>query len=1272
MKYRGFKHCVSWTPNLIIAVITALVLLAGFFPVPQSVAADDEESLNLTQADLPAKGNPKLDSTLNRLVSTKAAPGPGRGPVISDNTSPPEAMIMEATPESANETVRVIIEGEPGKAEKISSAAGEFGSVEGSYGDLVQVVVPVSQLAALAEMQDVRFVRLPMQPLPAVTSEGVSRINADDWQLASYNGTGVKIGILDVGFSDYTVRQSEVELPASIVTWWAPSIGNEGTNIHGTACAEIVYDIAPGATYYFANFGTDVEYGNAVDWLISQGVDVISCSVGWPGGGPGDGTGFFCQVVDSARAAGVFWAQAAGNQARRHWQGDWYNPDHDVWLNFSGSDEGNSISVSDGDPIVVSLKWDDPWGSSGNDYDLVLIDNTPNIVAASTNIQNGDDDPYEFLAYQATYTGTYYIAVLTLSNPDPVNFHLYTYYQDLQYRTAADSLIVPADSFSCITAGAVYYGTPDTLEPFSSCGPTDDGRVKPDLVAPDGVSTVTYGTENFFGTSAAAPHTAGAAALVKQRFPTYSPTQIQDFLEGRAQDLDPAGKDNYYGSGRLDLGIASDNYTLTMSMSGNGSLMPAAGSHIYTAGTVVSVNATPDIGWEFTSWTGNVADPLSANTSVTMDMDKNITANFNQATGNSTLLTISVSGSGSTTPATGSHSYPLDHTVNLTANASANWEFVNWTGDVSDNLSASTNVTMDTNKTIIANFVRTDSILRMAVSGNGSVTPGLGNHIYPIDTSVNITATPSSGWRFAGWIGDVADAYAASTNVTLEWDKTVIAIFDMPVLTMSVSGSGSVMPGVGEHVYTMGTSVNITASPLAGWKFVHWTGNIDTVANVNSSSTNITMNDDYSVTAVFSRISSGGGGGGGGGGGSVNGKANTSLRSFLSSEGVLLEDVQAFSDDLKARLDIPRGTKVKNRVGANLASVSITRIGEPDEPQPGSTIIGEVYELGPTGATFDPPIKLTIRYKDDDLTGGITEAMLSLVAWDDTTKTYLPIDCQIDIDNNEISAYISHFSRYTILATPQPARFTLSDLTISPSRVNPGEKVVITVTVANTGSLSGNYTASLYVNNSVEETKTVTAAGGEEVTLSFEVVAKDIGTLNVRIGSSEGSFVVEGTLADFEIGSLEISPPELDTGQTADISVTVTNTGQSPGTYGVEFNVNGAIVATKEVSLAGGESQKVSFSLEADTAGKKLIDVNGLIGALIVRGEVPPPEQIPLPLEEPGIAPTPEPAAPETSLPAEEPGPSGTNWVMIGGIAGGCLVLAVCASYLTWRRKRVR
>ena len=99
--------------------------------------------------------------------------------------------------------------------------------------------------------------------------------------------------------------------------------------------------------------------------------------------------------------------------------------------------------------------------------------------------------------------------------------------------------------------------SPNTIEPFSSQGPNEAGVTKARRRRRlNRVSGSSYGATGFAGTSAASPHTAGAAALVLQANPSYTPAQVKAFLEGRAIGLGAAGKDNVYGSGRLALGTA--------------------------------------------------------------------------------------------------------------------------------------------------------------------------------------------------------------------------------------------------------------------------------------------------------------------------------------------------------------------------------------------------------------------------------------------------------------------------------------------------------------------------------------------------------------------------------------------------------------------------------------------------------------------------------------------------------------------------------------------
>jgi hypothetical protein len=291
---------------------------------------------------------------------------------------------------------------------------------------------------------------------------------------------------------------------------------------------------------------------------------------------------------------------------------------------------------------------------------------------------------------------------------------------------------------------------------------------------------------------------------------------------------------------------------LTMAVSGNGTTTPSRGVHFYAPGITLHITATPASGWQFVNWTGSVADSGSANTTLFVDSDKTITANFTRIY----LLTMAVSGNGTTTPLAGIHTYTQNTTVNITATPASGWQFVNWTGAVADPASSTTNVTMDGDKTITASFTRIIQSynLTMSVSGNGTTMPPAGIHTYTQDTMVNITATPASGWRFVNWTGALSDPASANTTVTMYGDKTITASFTRITqnydLTLAVSGSGTTTPAASIHSYAQGTVVNINAAPASGWQFTNWTGD---VTNPASANTTVTVESDKTITAIFTQ-----------------------------------------------------------------------------------------------------------------------------------------------------------------------------------------------------------------------------------------------------------------------------------------------------------------------------------------------------------------------------------------------------------------------------------
>ncbi|HEY94956.1 MAG TPA: hypothetical protein G4O15_08475 [Dehalococcoidia bacterium] len=213
---------------------------------------------------------------------------------------------------------------------------------------------------------------------------------------------------------------------------------------------------------------------------------------------------------------------------------------------------------------------------------------------------------------------------------------------------------------------------------------------------------------------------------------------------------------------------------LSIGIEGQGSVFPPAGTYDYVDGIIVKISATPQTGCQFEGWTGEVSNENAASTSVIMDQDKSIIAKFSCSTH---TLTIEVQGRGSVTPSSGTHSYNKDTSVEITATPGDGYQFDGWTGDVENVRQVQTTVTMDSDKTIIANFSEKSFILTLDVEGAGSVTPSAGTHRYGENAVVDIKAIPDEGYKFESWTGEVDDVNSASTSVTIQSDTTIRANF---------------------------------------------------------------------------------------------------------------------------------------------------------------------------------------------------------------------------------------------------------------------------------------------------------------------------------------------------------------------------------------------------------------------------------------------------------------------------------------------------------------
>ncbi|HEV8542412.1 MAG TPA: S8 family serine peptidase [Verrucomicrobiae bacterium] len=443
--------------------------------------------------------------------------------------------------------------------------------------------VPLSSVETLASRDDVKLIRPAVGSRThagSVTSEGDAALKADVARSTFHvTGAGVKVGVLSDSVDYLSNSQSSGDLSSVTVL---PGQSGSGAG-EGTAMLEIIHDLAPGANLYFATAdNSPAAFASNIKALWNAGCDIIVDDVGYLDEAPFQ-DGIIAQAVNTVTANGALYFSAAGNYGNKAatnsgtWEGDFAEGGA-----YSGGGKYHSFgslmynTITSARPgAYAALFWNDPLGKSTNDYDLYIVSSSGrSIIARSDDYQHGASDPAEIV--DQVQKGQRVVVVL--SSGIRRFLHVDTGEAQLAINTdgnvrghacAPDAFCVAAMSIESAGGGAFLGGLANPLETFTSDGPrrifyASDGtpltpddftatggvlRQKPDLTAADGVSTSVPGFSPFFGTSAAAPHAAAVAALVKSYKPSLNPSEIRAALMESAVDVDPAGPDEDSGAG---------------------------------------------------------------------------------------------------------------------------------------------------------------------------------------------------------------------------------------------------------------------------------------------------------------------------------------------------------------------------------------------------------------------------------------------------------------------------------------------------------------------------------------------------------------------------------------------------------------------------------------------------------------------------------------------------------------------------------------------------
>ncbi|MFG0317237.1 MAG: S8 family serine peptidase [Planctomycetota bacterium JB042] len=437
--------------------------------------------------------------------------------------------------------------------------------IVGADGTVRVRALRLDEVAARLADPAVAGLRLPVPAVPTRLSEGVALTGAGLAHAAGARGEGCRLAIVDAGFSGLSELIGSGALPAPKATKDFTSSGLEKSSKHGAAVAEIAHQMAPDADLLLVKISNLSHFDDALDWVAKKKADVVNLSIGFPGSNFSDGTGTAAKAVKKVRKKGVLPVVSAGNAGDAHWLGDWSDPDGDDFLDFAPGDEGLTIEATAGSDVGVWLVWDD-FPDSKIDLDLAVywvgtagnpVPPGPDTLQGfSTTTQNGALAPVEVVTFEAPSTGRY-AAFVNRVKKSPPRIAIFASHAVVDGNGVPESsLQTPGDAAKALTVGAlrVTQWTTGPVEPFSSRGPNLSGVPKPTMVGPDGTTGAVAGFDPFFGTSAAAPHVAGAACVVKSANPGLGPDGIEERLVAAALAVPGATADEA-GAGRLDLGF---------------------------------------------------------------------------------------------------------------------------------------------------------------------------------------------------------------------------------------------------------------------------------------------------------------------------------------------------------------------------------------------------------------------------------------------------------------------------------------------------------------------------------------------------------------------------------------------------------------------------------------------------------------------------------------------------------------------------------------------
>jgi PKD repeat protein len=492
------------------------------------------------------------------------------------------------------------------------------------YNNIVSGFLPLTVIKRAARLDSLGYMAasIPVSNAGSVDSQGDAAMLADIARAGDppLDGSGVTVGILSDSYDQLSGAANDVgtgDLPSGVTILDDSGVCSDGYSVlpctdEGRAMAQIVHDVAPGADLSFHTaFNGIADFAGGIRQLADAGAEVIVDDVFYVAE-PMFQDGAIAKAVDDVAADGVAYFSAAGNSGRDSFESPWVGSGEILYLevlpgfeitigemlDFDPSpgavDTMQKIVIPEGQCMLLAVQWDSPFGSGElgtgtlNDLDIFLANQDATVMVAYDGHENiPDGAPIEAMQYcndgLLAPVQDYFNLIIALWDGAPPGLIKYVTFGAAsidEYATDSGTIYGHANAAGAEAVGAAYYAdtpafdtSPPLLESFSSAGgvpillddtgvalPSPEYRVKPGIVAPDGVDTTFFypgsdrdgnGKPDFSGTSAAAPHAAGVAALMLDSQPAATPPDIYAAMRSTAVDMNITGFDYDSGYGLL-------------------------------------------------------------------------------------------------------------------------------------------------------------------------------------------------------------------------------------------------------------------------------------------------------------------------------------------------------------------------------------------------------------------------------------------------------------------------------------------------------------------------------------------------------------------------------------------------------------------------------------------------------------------------------------------------------------------------------------------------